>query len=155
MKLQGRWAKENPVSIISLYISSLFLLPSFQEDSDASSLLKAEYVLVITGSVSIHSSASDSESPVHALVCTSVTRPHCKLFQPFRTQLLGPLFILLLIKLFIYCSVVIAYSERYQICDLRRFSIGTRDQGPGLITQELLYSRVLLKYKKAQRKLMT
>ena len=59
VKLQGRWVKENPVSIISLYISSLFLLPSFQEDSDASSLLKAEHVLVITGSVSIHSSASD------------------------------------------------------------------------------------------------
>uniref|UniRef100_A0AC11EPL1 V-set and transmembrane domain containing 5 n=1 Tax=Ovis aries TaxID=9940 RepID=A0AC11EPL1_SHEEP len=50
-----------------------------REDSDASSLLKAEYVLVITGSVSIHSSASDKEqreSPAPAPVCTSITRPH-------------------------------------------------------------------------------
>jgi len=29
------------------------------------------------------------------------------------------------------------------------------DQEPGLITQELLYGRVLLKYKKEQRKLLT
>ena len=49
---------------------------------------------------------------------------------------------------------LIAYSERCWIRDLRgRCSIGTRD--PGLITQELLCSRVLLKYKKGQRKLLT
>ena len=73
-----------------------FFCPVSREDSDASSLLKAEYVLVITGSVSIHSSASGKEqreSPAHAPVCTSTTRPHCKLFQPFGTQLLRPLFI--------------------------------------------------------------
>ena len=30
-------------------------------------------------------------------------------------------------------------------------SFGTRDQGPGLITQELLCSRVILKYTKGQK----
>ena len=33
----------------------------------------------------------------------------------------------------------------------KEFSFGTRDQGPGLITQELLCSRVILKYKKGQK----
>ena len=41
---------------------------------------------------------------------------------------------------------LIVYSEQCWIRDLqRRFSFGTRDQ---TITQELLYSRVLLKYKR-------
>ena len=31
----------------------------------------------------------------------------------------------------------------------------TWDQGPGLIIQELLYSRILLKYEKGQRKRLT
>ena len=47
------------------------------------------------------------------------------------------------------CTVLlIAYSEQHQMCDLqrRRFSFRTRDQG--LITQELLCSRVLLKWKR-------
>ena len=40
---------------------------------------------------------------------------------------------------------VIGYSEGCQIHDLQtRFNFGTRDQAPGLITQELLCSRVLL-----------
>ena len=53
-------------------------------------------------------------------------------------------------------SILIAYGERCRIHDLhRRFSFGTRDQGPGLITQELLCSRVLLKYEKGQRKHLT
>ena len=35
-----------------------------------------------------------------------------------------------------------AHGEQCWILDLwRRFSFGTRDQGPGLITQEVLYSR--------------
>ena len=46
--------------------------------------------------------------------------------------------------------VLIAYGEQCQICDLqRRFNF--RDQGPGLITQELLYSRDLLKWKGTEK----
>ena len=47
----------------------------------------------------------------------------------------------------------IAYGEWCRIRDLwrRRFSFRTRDQGPCLITQELLCSRILLKYEKGQK----
>ena len=43
---------------------------------------------------------------------------------------------------------MIAYHVRFMISE-------DLASGPGLITQELLYSRVLLKYKKGQRKLLT
>ena len=48
--------------------------------------------------------------------------------------------------------ILIAYGEWYWIRDIRRrFSFGNRDQGPGLITQELLCSRVLLKRKRTKK----
>ena len=45
--------------------------------------------------------------------------------------------------------------EGSQIRDLRKRKIKLEDQGPGLITQELLCSKVLLKYKKGLGKLPT
>ena len=51
-----------------------------------------------------------------------------------------------------YFILEIGTDEWCWICDLqRRF----RDLGPGLIPQELLCSRVLLKYENRQRKLLT
>ena len=49
---------------------------------------------------------------------------------------------------------MIAYIERCEILDPQRRP-GNRDQGPDLITQELLHTRVLSKYEKGQRKLLT
>lgn len=86
---RGDWGKGNPLSVISLYISSMFLRPVSREASDASSLLKAEQIPVVVDSVSIQSSASikgQCKSPAHAPLCTPITHPTVNFSKPWEHE---------------------------------------------------------------------